>query len=574
MPNLTGDPDEVFLGIDPFAAAGAIVLVRFTLLLLTLLLLPYAVGCRLDAHGRVAANAPPSEVPQSTSQEAITPVAFESNADEPGEPLVEPTPQSLPPVMQQPETVTPVQQITPPSLNTLAESVRLHFPLIQQAVFSRTIAAGELLAAAGAFDHKLEGYTNSQPLDYYENYHHNLGVKRDTYWGGEVFAGYRIGRGSFEPWYLERQTNNGGEFKAGMVVPLARDRWIDANRAELWRAQLERGRVEPEIRAMIIGSIRDATVAYWQWVAAAANYRVSESVLQLGLDRRGYLQRQVELGEKAEIELVDNQRIILSRSAKLTDARRKIEQAAAKLSLYLRDEQGVPIVLPLEAATAAFPEALQPAAFGEQAEVELARGNRPELEELQLARRQLAVLLRQACNETRPQLDAGVLVAQDVGEPTSSKRDKSELELEATLLLSVPIERRKALGKARQLRGKIAQLRAKTRFASDKIALEAQVAHAALRAAAQRADQTTEGLALAQQMQAAEQRLYELGQSTLFNLNLREQQAAEAAVERIAALFDYHVALADYAAALGFERVEDLWALVPDTSEPAPEVQE
>lgn len=466
--------------------------------------------------------------------------------------------------LTQPDTVAEIEQLpapeplTSPTLATLADSVRMYFPLIQQAVAARTIASGEVLAAAGAFDHKLEGYSNTQPLDFYENNRQSLGLKRDTFWGGEVFAGYRIGRGFFEPWYLERETNKGGEFKAGVVVPLARDRTIDANRAEYWRAQIERNRVEPAIRAMIIGSIRDASVAYWQWVAAAANYHVAESVLQLGLDRTDYLKRQVELGEKAKIELVDNQRIIVSRSAKLTSAQQKLQQSAVKLSLFLRDDLGESIVLPLEAARVDFPEATPVAVWSDGADVALAQANRPEMEELQLVREQLAVLLRQACNEARPQFDAGVLVAQDVGEPTSSKRDKSEFEVEATLAMSVPLERRKALGKARQLRGKIAQLRAKLRFASDKIALEARMAHAALAASAERVVQTSEGLDLAQQMQRAEQRLYELGQSTLFNLNLREQQAAEAAVARVAALFDYHVALADYAAALGFETSDQM----------------
>jgi outer membrane protein TolC len=456
------------------------------------------------------------------------------------------------------EPLLPPAPIEPPTLVDLTQSVRMHFPLIQQALAARSIASGEVLAASGAFDHKLEGYSQAQPLDFYENYQQGLGVKRDTYWGGQVFAGYRVGRGAFEPWYLERATNKGGEFKAGVLVPLARDRGIDANRAELWRAQLERGRVEPEIRAMIIGSVRDATVAYWQWVASAASYRIAEDVLQLGLHRKGYLEKQVEHGEKAEIELVDNQRIILSRSAKVTDARRKLEQAAIKLSLFLRDDYGQPVVLPIDAATADFPEVLAVEFWAEGPDVGLAEVNRPELEELQLVRQQLAILLRQACNETRPQLDAGVLVAQDVGEPTSSKRDKSELELEANLYLSVPLERRKARGKARQLRGKIAQIRAKTRFAAEKITSEVQIAHAGLTAAVERAGQTTEGLTLAKRMQEAEQRLYELGQSTLFNLNLREQQTAEAAVGQVAALYDTQVALAHYAAALGLESVGDL----------------
>ncbi|TWT35546.1 Outer membrane efflux protein [Posidoniimonas corsicana] len=510
-----------------------------------------APGCRTARPATSAAVPTPIPDVQPAAYQAPAPSVPGEDAAEEEETL------RLPPLdAGEPEEVP--LPVSAPSVEQLAASVRLHFPLVQQAVAARVIASGEALAAAGAFDRKLEGASISQPLDFYENYRHEIGVKRDTYWGGETFAGYRVGRGDFEPWYQERQTNEGGEFKLGFLAPLARDRGIDENRAELWRAQLERGRVEPEIRAMIIGSVRDATAVYWQWVASAAAYRIAGEVLQLGLDRADYLERQVDEGEKAQIDIVDNRRIIVSRQAKLTDARRKLEQSAVKLSLFLRDDTGRPVVLPLALANVTFPDALAPEAWGEQADVPLAQANRPELEELQLARRQLAVLLRQANNETRPRVDAGLLAAQDVGAPTSAKRDKSELKLEASVLLSVPLERRKALGKARQLRGKIAQLRAKTRFASDKIAAETQAAHVGLTAAAERAAQTTEGVALAERMQAAEERLYREGQSTLFNLNLREQQLAEAAIARVEALYDYHVALADYAAALGFESAASL----------------
>ena len=90
------------------------------------------------------------------------------------------------------EQIATPEALRPPELKALAESVRLHFPLIQQALASRTVASGEVLAASGAFDHKFEAFSNSQPLDFYENYRQSFDVKRDTYWGGEVFAGYRI----------------------------------------------------------------------------------------------------------------------------------------------------------------------------------------------------------------------------------------------------------------------------------------------------------------------------------------------------------------------------------------------
>ena len=296
-------------------------------------------------------------------------------------------------------------------------------------------------------------------------------------------------------------------------------------------------------------------------------------MLELAELRTEGLEAQVEVEEKAEIDLVDNRRIIVSREAKLIDARRKLEQAAVKLSLFLRTPEGVPLLtdvstLPEELPSPGLLSAGQgelngvddsqvEEAFDAEAallpnDVDLALGQRPELSELQLVRRQLNVALRQACNELQPDIDAGVLVGQDVGEPTSSKRDKSELELEALITLSVPLERSKARGKIRSLRGKLASVSAKTRFASDKIVASVRLARAALVAAIERVQRATESYELAQQMLSAERELFDNGQSDLFKLNAREKQAAEAAVERNGALFEYHVARADYAAAMGF----------------------
>ena len=176
-----------------------------------------------------------------------------------------------------------------------------------------------------------------------------------------------------------------------------------------------------------------------------------------------------------------------------------------------------------------------------------------ELTELQIVRQQLCVALRQAKNETQPDVDGGFLVAQDVGEPTSSKRDKSEFEIEALITVSVPLERRKALGKVRSLRGKLAQLTAKSRFAADKIIAEVRIARAALGAAHERVSWAKENYELSQQMREAEQELFNQGQSTLFNLNIREKQAAEAAAGRIEAQLEYHIAKVSYTAALGLD---------------------
>ncbi|TWT40831.1 Outer membrane efflux protein [Botrimarina hoheduenensis] len=529
-----------------------------------------AAGCRSTSQPFVAREAPHSltervaQVGEIVSEPiAVEPVVFDDTATAespidssipapPDAQLLAPQTSLTGPARERLATPQADNTSTAPSAELIVTSVRNHFPLVQQAIAGRVVASGQALSASGAFDHKLDAFSQSQPLDFYENYRHSVGIKRDTYWGGQTFAGYRVGRGDFEPWYLERETNRGGEFKAGFLAPLIRDRVIDANRAELWQAQWERTRVEAEIDMALIDSVREGLIAYWEWVAAGANLRVADAVLQLGLDRADFLSKEVKEGQKARIDLVDNQRIIVSRQAKQIDARRKVEQTAAKLSLFLRTQAGQPIVLSADALPADFPaiEKLDQSVAGP--DIAYAQSRRPELAELRVIRRQLGIALSQANNETWADVDGGILVGQDAGEPTSSKRDKSEFELEATVTLSVPLERRKALGKIREIRGKMAQLNAKSRFATDKIGAEVAFSRAALIAAGERVGQTTEGLRLAEQMLSAERVLYEEGQSTLFNLNIREQQAAEAAAERVSAQLDYYVALAGYGASLGF----------------------
>lgn len=444
-----------------------------------------------------------------------------------------------------------------PTLIEVVQSVRNHFPLIREAAAGRIVASGEAISAVGAFDHKLDGYSNGQPLDFYENNWHKWSVKRDTMWGGQVGAQYRIGRGSFEPWYKERETNDGGELGLILSAPIWRDVTIDANRAELWRAQLERNRIEPVVRLQIIGASRAGAEAYWEWVAVAANLRIAQDVLQLGLDRVEFLDKEIKAGEKAEIDRVDNRRIIVSRRSKLIAAQQKLQQAAIKLSLYLRLETGQPRVLADESPDVSFPEIESAEELIAATDLEFALATRPELAELAIVRRQLAVAYRQAQNETKPDIDGGFFVGQDVGNPTKSD-DKSDFELEAILTVTVPLERRKAVGKVRQLRGKLAQVRAKTQFAADKVTAEVRVARTALLAAAARVEQTRQGVELARRMQAAENRLFEEGDinSSLFSLNLREQQAAEAAAELVAAQLDLFLALADYTAAVGLDATE------------------
>lgn len=439
-------------------------------------------------------------------------------------------------------------------LEEVISSVYAAYPLLEAAFHGRTIAEGEQLAAAGNFDLKLKAASENGPTGFYQTYRQLVGLEQPTYWGGEVFAGYRLGRGDYQPWYLERETNDGGEFKAGVSVPLARDRNIDARRAELWRSTYGRQFVEPDIQAQLIGFVQEAGYAYWDWVAAGAEYGIYLRILSLAEDRTGRIAEQVQAGLIDPPELTDNQRLVAERRAKLAEASRKLQQKAIKLSLYYRDFAGEPII-PAPELLPDFPE---PAAF-DAARLDLdsrvALQSRPELKALDLLLRQLEVDYAQAHNEMRPAVNGLLWGSQDVGAPTSSKRDKSQFELEASLIAEMPLQFRKARGKALAVQGKIAQLSAKRRLTEDKIVADVQDAYSALVAAYEQVVQTREAVRLAEEMAERERQNFEAGASDLLKVTLREQYAAESALKKFDSLRQYYEARADYRAALAQDRV-------------------
>lgn len=439
-------------------------------------------------------------------------------------------------------------------LDNVIDSVYRSYPLLESAIQQRTIASGEQLQALGEFDLKVTAASENTPVGFYETFRNRVGVVQPRYEGGNYFGGYRIGRGNFEPWYKERETNEGGEFRAGMAIPLARDRRIDERRAALWRANAGRQLADPDINAQLIGFVQEAGYAYWDWVAAGEKYRIAEGILKLAEERVEGIRRQTEEGLLDPPVLTDNLRLIADRKAALAAARQKLRLTAVKLSLYLRGPDGRPLV-PDDSMLPKFPP---PVPIDEQAmtaDISLAINQRPEMVVLGFMRRQLEIDFAQASNEYQPSIDAIVGATQDVGTPASRLNDKGEFEADASVYLDVPVQRRKARGKMQATQGKLAQLGAKLRLTEDKVVADVQAAYAALVAAYEQVEQMSQSVEFAEDLANRERRNLELGEADLLTVALREQFAVEAAAKQVDALLIYFIARADYRAALAEDQL-------------------
>lgn len=434
--------------------------------------------------------------------------------------------------------------------NVIASSVQF-YPEIQQAIAGRQIASGDLLSANGAFDYKLQGFALALIDGFYENERVSFKAEQPLYGGGFINGGYKYGDGDFQPWYLERETNEGGEFAIGLGVPLARNRTIDERRSTLLQSQLDVVLVEPLIQQQSLMVSLFAANSYWEWVAANAKLSVQRQLLELALTRKEQVEFRIKKGDLPPAAQIDNLRFIASRKAKLVDSQRKVESSAIKLSFYLRDAQGQPILIGRAIEDARFPVTVPlnlNTFFNDQGQ---ALGTRPEFQVLQTQLSQLEIELAQANNLRLPEVNFVADLSKDVGGAASSSRDKTPFEAEGGFAGSWEPWQRKALGKAQAVRGKMLQLQAKRQLTQDKIIAELRDARSALNAAARKVEQAIANVELARQTLDNGRKQFDAGDIDLIILNILEQANADAQTDLIDAQAEYRVALAAYQIAQG-----------------------
>jgi len=465
-------------------------------------------------------------------------------------------------------------ELGPPrsSVLTVADviaSVYRSYPEINQARQESQIAAGNLTAAYGAFDTKLQAFTLSEPTGFYRNYRHGIGVARQTWWGGNVAAGYRLGRGVFQPWYLERETEKGGEFKVAFSQALLQGRAIDPSRVAVFRASLSQQAADPILQQAILTTSRDAAISYWDWVAAGESLSAQEGLLQLAELRGEQFTAGFEAGKFAEIDVVLNRQLIAERRAKRIDAEQKYQVTALKLSLYLRDDSGQPLLPSQQWRPTVFPQISPLPATNMESEISLAVDRRPEPRRLQIELRQLNLDRRLAGNQMLPQLDLVVEGSQDVGLPGSSSDDKGEFVLVIGAASEVPIQRRKARGELFATSAKIAQLSEELRLQRDRIAVELRTAYTRLQFTAQRVEQTELAFQTALDTLKRFRFAFDQGKVDLIYLNFLETKTNETELELIEAQKSWFQELAVYQAAAGLDPLDQATLLseLPDANE-------
>ncbi|WP_169315281.1 TolC family protein [Terriglobus roseus] len=427
----------------------------------------------------------------------------------------------------------------------IEESVRKSYPPLLAAFQEINQANADALAAKGKFDTKLKGKAENNSLGYYENRVADVSVEQPLRWGGaDLFGGWRIGQGTFPVYEGKYETRSGGEYRVGARLPLLQDRSIDSRRADLQKTAIGQQAAGLSVEQQRLAIMNSAIQRYWLWVAAGNRLAIARGVLQTAQSRQALLDLGADSGQLPAIDAVDNRRAVLQRQGQVVEATRALQGAALDLSLLYRDAAGDPIVptesqLPPEVTHNPSPDPMDV-----NSSVSLAWEKRPDARRVATQRASAEVDLKVARNQKLPDLDLTTSFTSERG--TSSTVRRGPQEFRAGVVFELPLQRRQAEGRIQAAQARIVQFTKREQFAKDTIREEVQDAISALTTASQRLRVAQEELSVTRQLEQAERTKFELGEGTLFLLNLREQATLESAVRNVTALADHQRAVAAY----------------------------
>ena len=421
------------------------------------------------------------------------------------------------------------------TLSDVLASAERAFPILEAARQDVDAAAGDAQVADGAFDLRLLANAETLRGTAYENDRASIVAQLPLALGGaNIFGGYRVGSGTFAPYDGKAQTLADGEWKAGVSLPLLRNRGIDSRRAGVARTTLGVEAATLRAEAARLRVLADAAGRYWDWVAAGHQLALASNLLAMAEARDRDLADAVALGAIAPVERLDNQRSILQRRGGVIAATRALERQALALSLYLRSPDGSPR-MPSAAQLPPRARSVPPVPDETTVAADVARAvdARPDVRGLMVGRQQQEIALELARNELLPTLDLFGEISRDHGPGSASLRGT---EVDAGATLQLPVQRRRGRGQTRAALATKARIEAELRLARDRVRTEVEDAVSAWRAASASLDLVRQELDTARALEQAERDRFTLGDSTQFLLDLRELATTEAAFREVAAI--------------------------------------
>lgn len=241
------------------------------------------------------------------------------------------------------------------TFNEFFEIVRKYHPVAYQAALLEQEAAAEMLKARGGFEPKL--YADVAEKDFDEKNYYQLidaGLKLPTWLGIDIKTGYERARGAYlNP---ENVTPDAGLVYAGISIPIGQGLFIDQRRADLQKAKIYRDSNKARQQVILNDLMYEAGNAYWKWAQASEVEEVIALAVELAVERLQFVERSAALGDKPQVDTLEASLQVQTLQVELQQAQLQVMNARAELSNYLWFNG----VLPMELSSTVAPENINP----------------------------------------------------------------------------------------------------------------------------------------------------------------------------------------------------------------------
>lgn len=434
------------------------------------------------------------------------------------------------------------------TIEQVIDTTLKYHPSLMGEMQDRVAADADLLSSRGAFDPSIKGEGLSYATGGYSGNYGGAYVEQPLeFYGSKVVGGYRIGDGTFPIYDNYYETNSQGEAQFGVEVPLLRDGPIDRRRANIGRSEAGQSIADSMVELRRIELARAAAMTYWDWTAARNKVRVFKRLLDVAKERDRQIAERVKKGDLPEFDRTDNQRAVLQRQAQFLSAERAVRSSEFNLGLFFRDLEGRPINVSTMRSLDRIPVPLFDSFSALEPSYEEALKGRPEFKAIDGQRKQNELELSLARNQILPRLDLRVYSAKDFGTGDDKREDS---ELKGGLRVEIPLRTRTQEGRIDFYEAKQRKLEFSETFLKERIRADVQDALNGVDIARKRVDVTVQEVVAARDLAKGELTRFNLGDSNLIFVNLREQNAADAEVREIEALQDYQKACVAFEAAV------------------------
>lgn len=215
-------------------------------------------------------------------------------------------------------------------------------PLAKQAQIQGETGGQYLRTARGAFDPYLAANWDAKQFsgkNYWQIFESSLRVP--TWFGTEFYAGWNSANGS----YLNASETlpQGGQAALGLQINLGKGLFIDERRAELQKAKAYAQMTLAQQRQMLLDLTTDATYAYWNWAMDFHNRETYQEAYDLAEQRFEAIRASFQRGEEPAIDTLEAYIQVQNRLLNLSEANVNLAKSARFLNNFIWSPNGEPV---------------------------------------------------------------------------------------------------------------------------------------------------------------------------------------------------------------------------------------